>query len=177
VDLDSVGKQNAIALHSGDQHAGDHLDTPALENALRVAPELLRQRRQQPRGALDQNDASLGSRQAGILPPQDELQQFDERAGVLDARWAAADHQEGQPAPSLDLIVRRRGVLEACEHVVAKPLGLLERLHAQRGLGEVAVAEVVVLATSAEDEIVVTDPLPARGSQQALLESTATILA
>ena len=85
----------------------------------------------------------------------DELAQLAERARVLDAGRAAADHDEREISEPLLVVGGLGRVLEAGEHVVAQALGLGERLHPERRLGQRRIAEEVARAPGREDEVVV----------------------
>jgi hypothetical protein len=88
----------------------------------------------------------------------------------LDAGRPAADHGERQPATALCLVARLGGVLQAREHLVAQPLRLRQRLHAERGRGQRGVAEVVVLAAGREHQVVELDVVAAAGVHDPALE-------
>lgn len=119
-----------------------------------VAAEPGGERGQDPLSPLHQHDLREFGWQLGIVAAEHEPQQLEQRAGELDSGGAGADHHERQPPAALDLIMSSCRVLQARQHVVSKPLGLRECLHAQRVGGQARVAEAVVLAAGSQHEVV-----------------------
>ena len=153
---------------------GPDLDSDLLEGPLRSLRERLGEGAQDARAAFDQDDARLGRIDETEVASDGLPGDLRERARQLDARGAAADHDEGEQGPLLRAVLLALGRLIGQEHAAPDLQGILECLEAGREGLPLAVAEVGVTRPRGEDERVVAHvaavQLEAPGGQVHLLD-------
>jgi hypothetical protein len=128
------------------------------------------ERGQDARAGLEQHDARVGGVDGAEVAREHEAAKLSERAGELDARRAAADHDEREQALALVLVVGALGPLERDEHAAPHLDGVGERLEPRRVRLPVVVAEVARVGAGRDDDVVVRHVLAALDAHDLLRE-------
>ena len=134
-----------------------HFDTQSSQGLAGGIAQLLRERRQDRWSSLDKDDAR-GTRVDGSEFVAKRLpRDLRERAGQLDAGWAAADQRERQQLPPARRIGFAFRALERQQHAAADLERIFKRLQSWRVGLPLGVTEIGVARAGRDDQIVVVD--------------------
>ena len=136
--------RDRLVVHVDGHRVLPDLDAHLLQALLRVALQLLRERGQHRRRALEQDDPRLLGVDRPVVPGQHGVRELGDLPGQLHPGRTGPDHDEGQPLGPFLRVGGDLGHLELGQDRVPDVPGVLHGLHARGELGEVVLAEVGV---------------------------------
>ncbi len=153
----SVGglQHEALLVDLLHHHARLHLYAQPGERLRGLAREVLRERREHPRGAVDEEDPRLLRVDRAEVVPQGLPRDLADRAGQLHAGRPRADDDERQPGAPPGRIGEALGDLEGVEDLVPDGERLFDALQARRPLAPFLMPVIGALRPGRDDQGVV----------------------
>ena len=146
---------HAVAVDARHASVGADLDAHALEPARGLPRQPIAERREDLLAGVEQEHVGArGVDRAEVLLER-PVRELGDLSRDLATGRSAADDGEGKPPPALGLRRRRLGQLERREYPPAQVERVVDRLHRERVLGELLVAEVRGRGSGGDDQAVV----------------------